>query len=99
MHYYSAWGITIVKIILILAILFLLTPRAPNASPEGTAVCPNKTQCDPFHDPIPMAEAIPLALAAGFEGGDAATIVAIAWAESGGNPFACFYNPPRRIRM
>lgn len=43
---------------------------------------------------IEMVEAARYALDAGFQGEEAAIIVAIAWAESSGNIYACNYNPP-----
>jgi hypothetical protein len=68
--------------------------------PEEPVQCfPNNTKI------ISMHETAQHALTAGFEpdqgnqGSDAATIVAIAWAESRNEIFACNYNPPVEISL
>jgi hypothetical protein len=53
---------------------------------------PAPYQCSQPSHYISMREAANYALAAGFRGEAAAVIVAIAWAESGGNRYACNYN-------
>ena len=55
---------------------------------------PAPYQCSQPSHYISMKEAANYALAAGFRGEAAAVIVAIAWAESDGNRYACRYNPP-----
>jgi hypothetical protein len=52
------------------------------------------TSCDPSHPAIPVIDAANYALDGGFTGENTVIIVSVAWAESGGNPFACLYNPP-----
>ena len=92
---------TIVHRVVLVTVIFTLSlPASPPGSASfvsakrGDQICSSQpAQCDNAHDPIPMVEAASHALSAGFAGEDAATIVAIAWAESGGNPFACNYNP------
>ena len=48
--------------------------------------------CDNSVPPIPMLAAARHAMAAGFEGEAAVTVLAIAWSESGGSPTACGEN-------
>lgn len=88
---WSAFGMTLVLVLLVASML--ASPVPLRAGHPGI----QPAQCDPSQAPIQMTLAIRYALRAGFSEQDAKTIVAIAWAESGGKPLACNNvgnNPP-----
>jgi Ca2+-binding RTX toxin-like protein len=87
--------------------LVLALEGKPTDQASAQTFPPKPAECDKSPEYVSMQEAMGYALDAGFVGGDAATIVAIAWAETrdlprgivGGDRFACNYNPPTEISL